>query len=145
GGGTSSGVTFTVNNPAPSITSISPSAVTVNSPAISITVQGAGFVAGSTVAVNGSPRTTPFLSATQLIANLPSTDLDTVGSFTITVANSSPGGGTSNGVIFTVSAFPVPTISTLSPSSVVVGSPDLTVTVTGTNFVSGSVVKFDGT
>ena len=145
GGGTSSGVTFTVNNPAPSITSISPSAVTVNSPAISITVNGAGFVAGSTVAVNGSPRTTTFISATQLIANLPSTDLDTVGSFTITVANSSPGGGTSNGVIFTVSAFPVPTISTLSPSSVVVGSPDLTVTVTGTNFVSGSVVKFDGT
>jgi hypothetical protein len=39
---------------------------------------------------------------------------------------------------------PVPTITTLNPSSVVAGASGFTLTVNGTGFVAGSVVKFDG-
>ncbi|MBI5031085.1 MAG: hypothetical protein HZB51_11200 [Chloroflexi bacterium] len=39
---------------------------------------------------------------------------------------------------------PVPTITSLNPSSVFVGAPAFTLTVNGTNFVSGSVVRWNG-
>ena len=39
----------------------------------------------------------------------------------------------------------VPTTSTLSPASKTVGETDFTLTVNGTNFVNGSVVKWNGT
>ena len=38
----------------------------------------------------------------------------------------------------------VPTLSSLSPSSVAAGSPAFTLTVNGTDFVSGSIVRWDG-
>ena len=40
---------------------------------------------------------------------------------------------------------PVPTITTISPTSTVAGSPAFTLTVNGTNFVSSSSVNFGGT
>jgi len=46
---------------------------------------------------------------------------------------------------YTVTSNPVPTLTSISPSSVTVGSSATTVTCTGTNFVSGSVVKINGT
>jgi|SRR4051812_6212369 hypothetical protein len=51
----------------------------------------------------------------------------------------------------TVSTNPVPTITTLSPASVVAadlrasGAANITVTITGTGFIDGSVVLIDGT
>ena len=39
---------------------------------------------------------------------------------------------------------PAPTITALSPSSAAAGGPSFTLTVTGTNFVSGSVVRWKG-
>ena len=40
---------------------------------------------------------------------------------------------------------PTPGITSLSPSEVVAGSPDLTLTVQGSDFVPSSVVRLDGT
>src|SRR5262249_55926364 len=65
GGGTSNAVNFTVNNPAPTITTLNPSSAVATGPGFTLTVNGTGFVAGSTVQWNGSNRTTTFGSATQ--------------------------------------------------------------------------------
>jgi hypothetical protein len=61
----------------------------------------------------------------------------------VTVANPAPGGGTSNAVSFTVNN-PVPTITTISPTSATAGGASFTLTVNGTGFVSTSVVNFSG-
>jgi hypothetical protein len=145
GGGTSNPVTFTVNNPAPTITTISPANATVGGDAFTLTVNGTGFVSTSTVNFNGSARTTTFVSATQLTASIPASDIASAGSFNITVTTPSPGGGTSLPVIFVVaSPNPVPTITSISPSSATAGGGSFTLTVNGTNFISSSTINFNG-
>jgi hypothetical protein len=101
-GGTSSAVTFTVNNPVPSISSVSPNPVVALGGSFTLTVNGSGFVNGSLVQVNGSPRPTTFVSATQVTAQIPNNDILSVGQRTITVFNPTPGGGTSNSATLTV-------------------------------------------
>jgi hypothetical protein len=145
GGGTSAGSGFTVNNPIPTITSISPSSITAGSAGFTLTVNGAGFYNGtSVVRWNGSNRTTTFVSATQLTASIMTSDVTTPGTANVTVYNSPLGGGTSNSATFTIN-YPVPTITSISPSSITAGSAGFTLTVNGTGFYSGgSVVKWNG-
>jgi hypothetical protein len=45
---------------------------------------------------------------------------------------------------YTVTSLPAPTVSALSPSSTGAGSPDFTLTVTGSHFLTGSVVQWNG-
>ena len=141
GDGTSNGVSFTVVAPQPTITSISPTSAIAGGAGFSLTVNGTNFVSGSTVNFNGSARTTTFVSATQLRAAILASDIATTGIFNVTVTN--PGDGTSNGVSFTVVA-PQPTITSISPTSAIAGGAGFSLTVNGTNFVSGSTVNFNG-
>src|SRR3970282_2230101 len=143
GGGTSNATPFTINNPVPTITSLAPSSALAGDPAFTLTVNGTNFVSGSVVRWNGSDRTTTFLSSTQLTAAIPASDLATAGTAQVTVFNPAPGGGTSNATPFTINN-PVPTITSLAPSSALAGDPAFTLTVNGTNFVSGSVVRWNG-
>ncbi|MGE0129856.1 MAG: hypothetical protein AB7U82_17380 [Blastocatellales bacterium] len=143
GGGPSTGLTFTVNNPTPVITTLSPNAATAGSGDVAITVNGTGFVSTSKVRFNGADLATNFISATQLTATIPSGSLTTVGVANITVFNPVPGGGTSSAVSFAINN-PVPTIAGLSPASVTAGGSDFTLTVNGTNFISGSVIRING-
>ncbi len=143
GGGTSNALTFTINNPTPTATLLSPSSATAGGTAFTLTVTGTNFVSGSTVQWNGSARTTTFVSGAQLTAAVSAGDIATGGTASVTVVNTSPGGGTSNSLTFTINN-PVPTASLLSPSSVTAGGAAFSLTVTGTNFVSGSTVKWKG-
>ncbi|MDX2030930.1 MAG: hypothetical protein SF339_09695 [Blastocatellia bacterium] len=143
GGGISNALTFTINNPAPTIASLSPNAAIAGSASQTVTVTGTGFVAGSKAQWNGADRTTTFVSATQLTVQIPATDLAQAGAGSITVVNPTPGGGTSNASAFTINN-PVPTIASLNPASVTVGSAAISLTVTGTNFINGSVVRLGG-
>src|SRR6266702_7969641 len=102
GGGTSAARTLAVLNPAPSISSISPSIVLALGSSFTVTVNGSGFVGGSVVNVNGSPRPTTFVSSTKLTVQVSNTDILTLGTRTITVFNPTPGGGTSNSATLTV-------------------------------------------
>jgi trimeric autotransporter adhesin len=106
GGGASNMAGFTVNNPVPVISSISPSSAIANSAAFTLTVNGSGFVSGTTVEWNASPRTTTFVSSTQLTAAIPATDITAAATVNVTVVNPTPGGGTSNAVVFTIRSFP---------------------------------------
>jgi YD repeat-containing protein len=143
GGGTSAAQTFTVNNPVPTLTSISPTNALVGSGALTLTVTGTNFVSGSVVRWNGSDRTTTFSSNTQLTAQIAATDVSTAGTAQVTVFTPTPGGGTSGAQTFTINN-PAPTQSSISPSTAAAGSPAFTLTVTGTNFVSSSVVRWNG-
>src|SRR5438552_2666626 len=87
---------FTINNGVPTTTGISPSSVARGSADFTLTVNGTAFVNGSYVQFAGSPRTTTFISATQLTATILAGDVTTLGSFAITAVNPAPGGGLSN-------------------------------------------------
>ncbi|MDD5527420.1 MAG: hypothetical protein PHO56_00375 [Patescibacteria group bacterium] len=144
GGGTSNAQTFTVNNPVPATTDISPTFKTVGDAQFTLTVNGSNFVSTSQVKFNGSNRTTTFVSASQLTAIIPATDMLTAtNTIQVSVTNPTPGGGTSNSQTFTVNN-PVPTTVSISPSGKIVGNTQFTMTVKGTNFVNTSVVRFNG-
>src|SRR5438552_4215596 len=142
GGATSNAVLFTINNPVPTTTAINPTCATAGDPQFTLTVTGTNFVSTSTVRWGGPSLTTTFVSSTQLTATVPAPLIATAGTASITVVNPTPGGGTSNAQTFTIRA--LPTISSLNPTCATAGA-QFTLTVNGTNFVSGSVVNFGGT
>jgi hypothetical protein len=143
GGGTSNAQTLTITNPVPATTGLNPVFAMAGGPGFTLTVTGRDFVAGSVVRWNGANRATTYVSATQLTAAIPPADIALAGTAAVTVFTPAPGGGASNPQTFTV-LNPVPTITSLSPPSVVVGGPQFTLTVTGTNFVRSSVVRWNG-
>ncbi|HYW41804.1 MAG TPA: IPT/TIG domain-containing protein, partial [Bryobacteraceae bacterium] len=136
------------NNPAPAITSLAPSSATAGGAAFTLTVNGTGFVSGSSVVNwNGSGRPTTYLSATQLQAAITAADIGTVGTAQVTVFNPLPGGGTSGTFALPINPVnnPAPTITSLAPSSATAGGAAFTLTVNGTGFLSGSsVVNWNG-
>lgn len=108
-----------IQNPFPTIASLSPSSAFAGDAAFSLTVTGANFVTSSTVQWNGSARTTTFVSSTTLQAAINTVDVGTASTATVTVSTPPPGGGTSGGANFTIAAVPVVTIS---PASAIVAA-----------------------
>jgi uncharacterized repeat protein (TIGR01451 family) len=100
--------------------------------------------------LNGTARQTSFANSTQLNLTLTTADLNTPGTDAVTVVNSAPGGGTSNAVNLTVSAIPVPPTSTplslvsVTPNQFVYGSPDSTISLTGTGFDASAIANWNG-
>src|SRR5436190_682642 len=117
GGWRSNSVNLNIVNPMPSLAAISPASVNAGSAGFTLNLTGSNFVPGSSVQVNGTSRSTTFISATQLGAAIPASDL-TVGTyFSVTVFNPAPGGGTSAALTLTVNN-PAPSISSVSPNPV---------------------------
>jgi len=144
GGGTSAASPFTVNNPAPTASLLTPTSATAGDAAFSLAVDGANFVSATAVYWNGSPRPTQYTSSSRLSASISAADMATGGTCTLTVINSTPGGGTSQALSFTVNN-PVPAITSISPNSATIGTAAFMLTVNGANFVSGvSTVRWDG-
>ena len=145
GGAASNAVSVPVG--APTITSLSPSSVGAGSIAsgstLTVTVNGTNFVTGganaSKVYWAGTGLTTTYKSATQLTVAVLGSVLNATPSQLVTVQN---GSVASSGTTFNVSG---PAIASLSPSSTLEGTASFTLTVTGTNFVAGSVVKWGTT
>lgn len=97
-------VTLVVNpfNPAPGLSSLAPAIASAGGPAFSLTVGGAGFQSSSVVYWGTTPLSTQFVSATQLTAQVPATDIAASGTAQVTVQTPSPGGGTSNAMTFEI-------------------------------------------
>lgn len=134
-----------VNNPAPTLGSITPTHVTAGTSAFSLSVTGTGFVSSSVVHWNSAALSTTYSSSTSLSASVPAADIVTSGTASITVVNPSPGGGTSSAATFTIDpAGTLPQITSLSPSSASPGGPAFTLTVNGSGFVSGASVQWNG-
>jgi uncharacterized protein (TIGR03437 family) len=140
-------VTYTVSaatTTPPVISGLSPSSAAAGGAAFPLTVNGSGFVASSAVYWNTTALPTTFVSATQLTAMVPASLIATVGTASVSVAN--PGNVTSSPSVFTIgSGGPPPTITTLSPPSATATGAAFTLTVTGTGFVSGALVKWNST
>ena len=85
-----------VNNP------LVPDSTAPGAGSFDLTVNGTGFVSTSTVLWNGSGRSTTFVSSSQLVARINSTDVTTAGTATVTVSTPHPGGGRSNPAFFVV-------------------------------------------
>lgn len=144
GGGTSLGSTFTVNNPAPTLTAIAPNTSPAGSPPLAVTVTGTDFNATSVVKRNGVALTTAFVGATQLTATLSPADLAAIGTSSLTVFNPGPGGGTSTGATFTTTGNPVPVLTSLVPATLPIQFSAATITINGSGFTTASVARYDG-
>jgi hypothetical protein len=142
----SAGVLF-AQVPNPTITGLNPASVPAGSGGFTLTVTGANYVAtpapGSRVRWNGSFIPTTVISATQLQATVSASLVVSTGIALIDVVN--PTGQTSNQVQFVITApLTNPTITSLFPTSIVAGSAGFTLTVTGTDYVSGAGVRWNG-
>ncbi len=129
-----------------SLTAISPSAVAAGSPDFTLTATGTGFVSGAVITLNGTAITTSFDSATQLHATVAAAQVAAAGTITVGVTN--PDKTTSNTLTFTIIAGgggPAPTLTSINPNTSPNGvTSPVTLTATGTNFVSGSIVMWNG-
>ncbi|MDR3574285.1 MAG: CHAP domain-containing protein [Anaerolineaceae bacterium] len=143
-GGTSGAQPFIVNYRVPTLTSLSPGSVLADANGLTLTVNGTNFVAGSIVRWNGANLTTTYASGTKLTALVPSADLTQAAAVPIIVFNPSPGGGPSAASLTFNVNNPVPTTTSLAPDHLTAGTSTFTLTVTGTNFVPTSTVRWNG-
>ncbi len=136
----SNSVTFTVV--ASTVTAVSPNSAPAGSNAVPVTVTGTNFISGSVIAVNVVGSNTGFTQlpttvagSTSATASIPASFLTVPQQLAIVVIQGS--NAQSNSVTFTVVAS---TVTAVSPNSAPAGSNAVPVTVTGTNFISGSVI-----
>ena len=142
GGGVSAPVTVVINNPTPTLTDLSPNTIVRGSPAFSLKLTGTNFVSGSVAYWGGSPRPTTFVSSTQLNAAIAASDVAASGTIQVTVHTSDPNistGHDSGALPFMISPFPVPIVSSLSPTSATRGD-TVTLTINGANFRPNATV-----
>jgi predicted outer membrane repeat protein len=154
GGGVSNLLKFTLSapgqNPVPSIATLVPASAPAGGAAFTLTVNGSNFIAGSKLRWNGADRTTSFVSATQLTAQIGAADIAQPGPVGITVVNPGPGGGSSNAATFDIAApgeNPTPSIAAISPNKVmadVASATAITLVVSGVNFMDGSQAQWNG-
>ncbi|MDE1959824.1 MAG: hypothetical protein KGI40_12180, partial [Xanthomonadaceae bacterium] len=142
GGGASAGASLTVAYPVPAVSSLSPASVAMGAAGFTLTVNGSGFQPVSTVQWNGSALATTYVSGTILTAVVPASDLASGGNATVTVSTPAPGGGSASAT-FAVN-YPMPTLSSIAPTSAQGGSSSATITATGSGFVPASTIDWNG-
>jgi sugar lactone lactonase YvrE len=152
-GGTSAAQTFALVNARPTLASISPTTTTATLAPMTLTVTGTNFVPTSLVRVAGVTTNvvTTYVSPTQLTASF----ARAAGSYAITVVSPSvpilglPVGGGVTAVTKTLTITPAdPTLTSLSATSTTASASAVgaawTLTLTGTNFTTGSRVLYNG-
>ncbi len=138
-------------NPPPHTTSISPSSYTIgDSPITSITINGSGFVDGVSVPQFDSHDRTASgaITSAQIIMNILANDLTTAGYFDVTAFNpftsyisGTPAGSSSEAQTFTVYNT-TPVLTSLQTTTLTAAGSGGSMTVTGSNFVSGAKVHW---
>ena len=116
--------------PVPVVRSLSPTRAAAGGAGLTLTVKGKGFVAGSVVRWNGVPRTTTYVTGSQLRAAITAADLVTASSVPVDVVSPAPGGGASEPLTFTITA---------APDSTTASSTSLSTSSLSTSTVSLSV------
>lgn len=127
---------------APTILSINPRIVAAGSPGFTLRVQGSGFVPGAVVQLRSTSLATTRLSSTQLQAQVLPGQVASAAQMNVAVKNPGPRAQTSNVQILAVASTPV--VNSLEPAALDAGSVAFTLTVIGSGFVSGAVVKLGG-
>jgi hypothetical protein len=93
----------------PTLASVAPSSATAGEPAVTLTLYGSNFENGATAQWNGTALSSSWVSATELTATLPASDIASVGTARVSVANPGPGSGASAAQTFTIAAPLTPT------------------------------------
>jgi hypothetical protein len=105
------------------IANLSPAYISAGSSGIAVTVNGLGFSPGSTVYLGATALATQYLSPTQLVAQVTSSEIASAGIATISVQPPSPG-GSSNGFQFEIDTpGSTPAIFATNSATVFPGSP----------------------
>jgi trimeric autotransporter adhesin len=147
GGGVSQpALVFTVNpapSPAPQISSLSPSSVLAGSGGFILVITGTNFFSQSAVSVGTADRSSTFINSTTLEVGIRSSDIASAGFVPLMVTNPPPNGGSSSVVNLTVTNT-VPSIASISPTSLQAGAANTALTVSGTGFVQNSQVLLNG-
>ena len=123
----------------PTISSINPTCIAAGGPQFTLTVNGSNFVVRLDSELERKPAGHNVCFCDKTHGHVPADLIATPGTASITVAGCA---ATSGAATFTISA--VPTISSLSPTCAAAGDPQFTLTVNGTNFVSTSIVNWNG-
>src|ERR1700681_4752901 len=140
--------TITVaTKPAPVLSTVSPNVGAQGKSNLSVTLTGSNFLAsptcsfGSGITVNSCTYNSP----TQITANINILGSAIVGSRNVTVTNTDGQSSTlTNGfTVQTGSSNPAPTITNVSPNTGVQGRSNMTVTITGTNFLPNPSCDFN--
>ena len=128
--------------PAPSVASISPNTgSTSGGTAVSIT--GTGFVSGATVSLGGTAATNVTVTSSTTITAV--TAAHAAGAVSVVATNPDGQRGTlANGFTYSTPQASAPTVTTVTPNSGPTTG-GTSVTIAGTNFVSGANVTFGGT
>jgi outer membrane protein assembly factor BamB len=91
-------------HPVPVLTSVTPTGISAGSSDFTLTVTGSNFVSSSVVRWNGSDLNTHYISPSYLTALVPAGRVASAGSAVVAVYNPAPGGGTTDGQLFTINA-----------------------------------------
>lgn len=121
---------------------MTPASALVRAADTTITLTGTGFVPETAVTWRNAPLATTYVSATEVKAVIPAADLTKPTTQYVEVINPTPGGGLGGSLPFAV-YYPTPVITSLHPSSVVVGSGDFTLSVFGRHFTSDCIILID--
>jgi len=138
--------------PVPTLTSILPNTANSGDPGVSIDINGSGFLNGAVVYFQNpsfgslTAENTTFVSSTKLTATIAAADIALPGTYQLLVQNAQPSYGYSNQETLTVNVgtYPVPTLNSIYPTSVVAGSLPFVLSAGGNNFASTAVIKFNG-
>jgi outer membrane protein assembly factor BamB len=139
-------VTYVVQADPVTLTGISPSGVVAGSAGFTLTLTGTKFSKNSIVIFNTRPQPTTFVSPTQITATIAANELTTPEEGSVTVESSSQENAdmSAPATLYVLQPVPDPTVTSLAPSSAIVGSPDFILTVNGANFTIASVVLWGG-
>jgi hypothetical protein len=133
------GYTYVAAAP-PTVSSVTPSSGTTGG-GTPITISGSNFATGATVLIGGTPATSVVRVDGSTITAV--TPARTANVLPVVVTNPDGQPGTLFGG-YTYVASPAPTVTTVSPTSGVLGGGTL-VAITGTGFLHGATVTFGGT
>jgi hypothetical protein len=140
---TSTSVVLTVTQPPTTVTGLTPNRLAEGARNLSVTVSGSGFTCGATLQASNTGITFSLVTvtnATTITAKASATSAVPVGAYDVSVmagANSA----TCTGCLRIDAG---PTATSLNPSTLGQGATSVTVTVSGTGFLSPAKVKFTG-
>jgi hypothetical protein len=141
-GGTSTPAVFSITQPRPAITSLSPSSVAAGGGSFTLTINGANFSPKAAAEFGTTMLDVHHVSSTQLTAVVPSSAIASAGPIGVIVYV--PGIGLSSSAHFTINPAP-PVIASLSPATVSAGGAGFMLTIKGAAFTPASTSKWGTT
>uniref|UniRef100_Q01Z88 Cell surface receptor IPT/TIG domain protein n=1 Tax=Solibacter usitatus (strain Ellin6076) TaxID=234267 RepID=Q01Z88_SOLUE len=119
------------------LSSLDPPQAVTGGPSFTLTAIGSRFTTQSVIVWQNTPLPTTFVDSTKLTTLIPASLIAVDASAAITVATP---GVTPSGVVRLPIVTASPTVTSISPASVAMGSAAVTITVTGSGFIPASQV-----